>query len=218
MTCPARGLRGWGRPLREGSPATFRGPPSGGIYPSQITAVHPELSPRCAQWRGICRPKTSGNPIFTICPMRRATSSTHSVIITKSFCPRIAFACCASCTLMAPSSPTLELHGREHSNCTAWAQRLGDPKLRSPGNEAFGLFVRRMGSVSNAHRTIVAEYAECWLSHLRRGSGEWPPESAGRGGGAVFCRQHWKWQKLGWPGAGPIKTKNPHTHVVKPSS
>src|SRR5262249_17971144 len=94
----------------------------------------------------MCRSKTSGKPILTICPMSRATSSTRSVIITKSLCPRMTFACCASCTLMAPSSPTLELRGREHSNCTSWAQRLGDPKLRPPGNEAFGLFVRRMGS------------------------------------------------------------------------
>src|SRR2546426_1673920 len=150
--CAVRWLRVWRMPLREVSTDTFRWSPSVTIEASQITAVHPQLSPRCVQWRGICRSKTSGKPIFTICPMRRATSSTRSVIITKSFCPRIAFACCASCTLMAPSSPTLELHGREHSNCTAWAQRLGDPKLRSPGNEAFGLFVRRMGSCNTNYR------------------------------------------------------------------
>src|SRR5712692_5672152 len=78
--------------------------------------------------------------------MSSATSSTRSVIITKSLCPRISWACSASCTLMAPSSPTLELRGREHSNCMSWAQRIADPKLTPPGNEAFGLFVRRMGS------------------------------------------------------------------------
>src|SRR5712692_270988 len=97
-----------------------------------MTAVHPQLSPRCVQWRGICRSKTSGKPILTICPMSRATSSTRSVIITKSLCPRIALACCASCTLMEPSSPKLKLRGREHSNCTPWAQRTVDPKLSPP--------------------------------------------------------------------------------------
>src|SRR5712691_2740192 len=94
-----------------------------------MTAVHPQLSPRCVQWRGICRSKTSGKPILTICPMSRATSSTRSVIITKSLCPRISLAWCASCTLMAPSSPPMGLRGREHSNCTSWAQRIVDPKL-----------------------------------------------------------------------------------------
>src|SRR5438445_1605439 len=102
------------------------------IEASQITAVHPQLSPRCVQWRGMCRSKTSGKPILTICPMSRATSSTRSVIITKSLWPRISLACCASCTLMAPSSPKLELLGREHSNCTSWAQRTVDPTLRPP--------------------------------------------------------------------------------------
>src|SRR5262249_18833896 len=90
------------------------------------------LSPRCVQWQGMCRSKTSGKPIFTICPMSRATSSTRSVIITKSLWPRISLACCASCTLMTPSSPKLELLGREHSNCTSWAQRTVDPTLRPP--------------------------------------------------------------------------------------
>src|SRR2546427_4602371 len=42
---------------------------------------------------------------------------------TKSLVPRISLACCASCTLIPPSSLTLELLGREHSNCTSWAQK-----------------------------------------------------------------------------------------------
>jgi len=29
---------------------------------------------------------------------------------------------------MELSSPTLKLRGREHSNCTPWAQRTGEPK------------------------------------------------------------------------------------------
>src|SRR2546422_3090761 len=100
------------------------------IEASQITAVHPQLSPRCVQGRGMCRSKTSGKPILTICPMSRATSSTRSVIITTSLCPRISWACCASCTLMAPSSSKLALLGREHSNWTSWAQSTVALKLR----------------------------------------------------------------------------------------
>ena len=72
----------------------------------------------------------SGKPIFTICPMSRATSSTRSVIITKSLVPRSSWACCASCTLMTPSSLTLELLGREHNNCTPWAHNTVDPQFR----------------------------------------------------------------------------------------
>src|SRR2546426_11706072 len=78
--------------------------------------------------------------------MRSATSSTRSVMITRSLCPRISRACCASCTLIAPSSPPLALLGREHSNCTSCAQRIVDPQLEPPRNSAFGLSVRRMGS------------------------------------------------------------------------
>src|SRR2546427_13286504 len=54
---------------------------------------------------------------------------------TKSLVPRISLACCASCTLIPPSSLTLELLGREHSNCTSWAQkrpaqRSGPPEIQ----------------------------------------------------------------------------------------
>ena len=131
-------------PLREVSTDTFRWSPSVRIYASHITAVHPQLSPRCVQWRGICRSKTSGKPIFTICPMSKATSSTRSVIITKSLVPKISWACCASCTLMAPSSLTLELLGREHNNCTPWAQNIVDPQFRPLRNSTLGLFIQRM--------------------------------------------------------------------------
>src|SRR5712691_6114851 len=141
-------------PLREVSTDTFLWSPSVRIYANQITAVHPQLILRCLQWRGICRSKTSGKPILTICPMSSATSSTRSVIITKSLCPRISRACSASCTLMTPSSPTLELPGREHSNCMSWAQRRAEPKVTPLGNYVFGLFVRRMGRSNGTVRRI----------------------------------------------------------------
>src|SRR5439155_22573962 len=48
---------------------------------------------------------------------------------------------------MASSSPKLQVLWREHSNCTSGAQRAVDSKLRPPRNSAFGLFVRRMGSI-----------------------------------------------------------------------
>jgi len=40
----------------------------------------------------------------------------------KSLVPKISWACCASCTLIAPSSLRLELRGREHNNCMSWLQ------------------------------------------------------------------------------------------------
>src|SRR5215472_5956925 len=83
--------------------------------------------------------------------MSRATSSTRSVMMTRSLCPRRSWACCASCTLMAPSSSMLALHRREHSHCTSCAQRPGAPKLTSPKNEALGLFVWRMGRFYHNH-------------------------------------------------------------------
>src|SRR5437763_1603543 len=83
----------------------------------------------------MCRSKTSGKPILTICPMSRATSSTRSVIMTKSLCPRISLACCASCTRMKLSYPKLKLPGKEHSHGTPWAQRTVNPKC-SPLNIA----------------------------------------------------------------------------------
>src|SRR5438128_10322736 len=61
--------------------------------------------------------------------MSRATSSTRSVMMTRSLCPRRSWACCASCTLMALSFPTLKLRGKDHSNCTPWAQRSVAPQL-----------------------------------------------------------------------------------------
>src|SRR5262249_34726922 len=64
--------------------------------------------------------------------MSRATSSTRSVMMTRSLCPRRSWACCASCTLMDPSFPTLNLCGNEHSNCTPWAQRIVEPNLGLP--------------------------------------------------------------------------------------
>src|SRR6266446_8168231 len=132
MPCPLRWLSVFCMPLTYASTDTFRWSPSVRIYASQITAVQPQLSRRCFQCRGRCRSSTSTKPIVTICPMSRATSSTRSVIITKSLCPRISLACCARCTLMAPSSPKLKLGGREHSNCTLWAQRSVNPKLSPP--------------------------------------------------------------------------------------
>src|SRR5437870_11142382 len=79
--------------------------------------------------------------------MSRATSSTRSVIITKSLCPRISWACCASCTLMTPSSAKQFQLGREHSNCTSWAQSTVDPKLRPLWKLSFWTFCTANGEV-----------------------------------------------------------------------
>src|SRR5262244_2278036 len=81
--------------------------------------------------------------------MSRATSSTRSVIITKSPCPRSSWACCASCTLMTPSSAKQLQLGREHSNCTSWAQRTVDPQLRPPWKLSFWTFCTANGKTES---------------------------------------------------------------------
>src|SRR5437879_722434 len=63
--------------------------------------------------------------------MSKATSSTRSVMITRSLCPRISWACCASCTLMVLSSLKIEPLGREHSNITSWSENTFRPNSQS---------------------------------------------------------------------------------------
>src|SRR2546422_6678561 len=63
--------------------------------------------------------------------MSKATSSTRSVMITRSLCPRISWACCASCTLMVLSSLKIEPRGREHSNVTSWSENTCRPNSQS---------------------------------------------------------------------------------------
>ena len=59
---PARQVaQGMDMPLRYVSTDTFRWSPVT-IEASQITAVHPQLSPCCVQWRGICRPRPPASP------------------------------------------------------------------------------------------------------------------------------------------------------------
>src|SRR5438034_10348565 len=129
----------------------------------------------------MCRSNTSGKPILTICPMRRATSSTRSVMITKSLVPRISWACCASCTLMAPSSPKWQVLWREHSSCPSGAQKTVEPKLRPLGNSAFGLFVQRMGSASYRNFHFLCLICKQLSPLLRR---------SGQRGGAVVQPRH----------------------------
>src|SRR5438046_6177206 len=115
----------------------------------------------------MCRSKTSGKPILTICPMSRATSSTRSVIITKSLCPRISLACCARCTLMESSSPTLKLGGREHSNCTLWAQRSVNPKLSPPEIQLLDLLYGEWGDTTLLLHTTSPPLQPCLLREMR---------------------------------------------------
>src|SRR2546427_4778943 len=52
-------------------------------------------------------------------------------MITRSLCPRISWACCASCTLMVLSSLKIEPLGREHSNITSWSENTFRPNSQS---------------------------------------------------------------------------------------
>src|SRR5438093_2396555 len=105
--------------------------------------------------------------------MSRATSSTRSVMITKSLVPRISWACCATCTLTVPSSPKLELLGREHTNGTLWPQRTGDPKLRPPQKLSFWTFCTANGEVTGIIRVKLSAalriHSRCTWRH-REGS------------------------------------------------
>src|SRR4030095_10911049 len=90
---------------------------------------------------------TSTKPIVPICPMRRATSSTPSVLRTRSLCPRRAWACCASGTRMAPSFPTLQPCGNEQSNCTPWAHRIVEPTLSPPAMQLLDFLYGEWGVI-----------------------------------------------------------------------
>src|SRR5262245_29572555 len=169
-------------PWMYASTDTFRWSPSVRIYASQITAVQPQLSPRCLQCRGRCRSSTSTKPILTICPMSRATSSTRSVMMTRSLCPRRSWACCASCTLMDPSFPTLNLCGNEHSNCTPWAQRIVEPNLGLPAIQLLDFLYGEWGAQSAVHMLNAYGHASLFQTCCYRYDA----------GGPVSCRALWE--------------------------
>src|SRR5438046_885507 len=109
--------------------------------------------------------------------MSRATSSTRSVMITKSLVPRISWACCATCTLTVPSSPKLELLGSEHTNGTLWPQRTGDPKLRPPQKLSFWTFCTANGGGYGYYKgQIERRFAHSFAVHVatQRGLAERP--------------------------------------------
>src|SRR2546427_574616 len=85
--------------------------------------------------------------------MSRATSSTRSVMITRSLCPRLSWTCCASCTLMVLSSPKIEPLGREHSNVTSWSEdTFRSNSQRTPRKLSFWDLCRANGE--QLHRGI----------------------------------------------------------------
>jgi SAM-dependent methyltransferase len=55
---------------------------------------------------------------------------------------------------MAPSSPKLELRGREHSNCTSWAQRTVAPKLRPPKIKLLDFLYGEWGDIVYSYGVI----------------------------------------------------------------
>src|SRR2546426_396070 len=84
--------------------------------------------------------------------MSRATSSTRSVMITRSLCPRLSWTCCASCTLMVLSSPKIEPLGREHSNVTSWSEdTFRSNSQRTPRKLSFWDLCRANGEEYGIH-------------------------------------------------------------------
>src|SRR2546426_4042722 len=85
--------------------------------------------------------------------MSRATSSTRSVMITRSLCPRLSWTCCASCTLMVLSSPKIEPLGREHSNVTSWSEdTFRSNSQRTPRKLSFWDLCRANGEFHSSSR------------------------------------------------------------------
>src|SRR5437762_11462821 len=69
-------------------------------------------------------------------------------MITRSLCPRISWACCASCTLMVLSSLKIEPLGREHSNITSWSENTFRPNSQStPKKLSFWDLCRANGEI-----------------------------------------------------------------------
>src|SRR6266478_6175730 len=172
MRWPVRWLKVWCMPVMYASTDTFRWSPSVRIYASQIAAVPPQLPRRCFQWRGRCRSSTSTKPLLTICPMSRATSSTRSVMITRSLCPRLSWACCASCTLMVLSSLKIEPLGREHSNVTSWSDNTFRPNSqRTPRKLSFWDLCRangeELGTYIEHYSHYKVEAVHATLAELR---------------------------------------------------
>src|SRR5205809_4196522 len=90
--------------------------------------------------------------------MSKATSSTRSVMITRSLCPRISWACCASCTLMVLSSLKIEPLGREHSNVTSWSENTFRPNSQStPKKLSFWDLCRANGEKYTSKERIAAQ-------------------------------------------------------------
>src|SRR5205809_2658084 len=90
--------------------------------------------------------------------MSKATSSTRSVMITRSLCPRISWACCASCTLMVLSSLKIEPLGREHSNITSWSENTFRPNSQStPKKLSFWDLCRANGEIEASKYSVSAD-------------------------------------------------------------
>src|SRR3989442_15096103 len=100
--------------------------------------------------------------------MSRATSSTRSVMITRSLCPRLSWTCCASCTLMVLSSPKIEPLGREHSNVTSWSEdTFRSNSQRTPRKLSFWDLCRANGEYSVS---LYFNYPQ-YLCQLRKAEG-----------------------------------------------
>src|SRR6266700_8192035 len=101
--------------------------------------------------------------------MSKATSSTRSVMITRSLCPRISWACCASCTLMVLSSLKIEPLGREHSNITSWSENTFRPNSQStPKKLSFWDLCRANGEfygTFHGHNKIAMAICPHFLDH-----------------------------------------------------
>src|SRR5712691_5520925 len=103
--------------------------------------------------------------------MSRATSSTRSVMITRSLLPRISWTCCASCTRMVLSSSKIEPLGREHSNITSWSENTFRPSSqRTPRKLSFWDLCRANGEFKSDNCTLLYTLQGSQKSRNKKGA------------------------------------------------
>jgi hypothetical protein len=68
---------------------------------------------------------------------------------------------------MAPSFPTLKLRGKEHSNCTPWAQRSVDPKLGPPAIQLLDFLYGEWGVMTIQIRDWIYEFVVSGIKEAR---------------------------------------------------
>src|SRR5262249_113900 len=152
--------------------------------------------------------------MLTICPMRRATSSTRSVMITKSLVPRISWACCASCTLMAPSSLSCTCFGESIATARHGLKGRSTPSSRPPRNQLLDFLYGEWGDNAEKFAQYNLQPPRTWPELLTVARTFYEKEQIGRVlftgvGGAPTTTQLYEW--IAAAGGDPFDFAHPGT-------